>query len=131
MIYLDSCLLIYAIERDSVFGDQVMAAIDGETQYEFAISPLVKLECLVKPLQDGNTALKQFYEAAFDTLVLLHMPDAVFTEAAAIRGTFKLKTPDALHLSCAQFHRCQSLWTNDDRLAKAGHGLPTNIFAQI
>jgi len=127
LIYLDSCLLIYAIEQHSVFGDRVIAAIDAETQEDFAISPLVKLECLVKPLENGNSALKQYYEAAFNTLVSLPVTDKVFLEAATLRASFKLKTPDALHLSCAQFHRCSALWTNDDRLASAGHGLPVNI----
>ena len=58
MIYLDSCLLIYAIEKDAVFGDKVIDAIDSAEDEEFAISPLVKLECLVKPLETGNTGLK-------------------------------------------------------------------------
>lgn len=129
MIYLDSCLLIYAIEQDSVFGDRVIAAIDAEIQQDFAVSPLVKLECLVKPLQHGNTALKQYYESAFNTLVSLSLPQEVFLEAANLRARFNLKTPDALHLSCAQFHRCSSLWTNDERLSTAGHGLPINICA--
>lgn len=48
LIYLDSCLLIYAIERDPNFGQQIRDALTQETENEFAISPLVKLECLVK-----------------------------------------------------------------------------------
>jgi len=73
VIYLDSCLLIYAIEHDPVFGERVIKAIDTDEDGEFAISPLVKLECLVKPLELGNTALKQYYEAAFETLEILPM----------------------------------------------------------
>ena len=40
MIYLDSCLLVYAIEKDAVFGDKVIDAIDSAEDEEFAISPL-------------------------------------------------------------------------------------------
>jgi len=127
LIYLDSCLLIYAIEQDSVFGEKVTNAIDAHSTSEFAISPLVKLECLVKPLESGNSALKQYYEAAFSTLITLPMPEDVFLDAAYLRARFTLKTPDALHLSCAQLHRCDSMWTNDNRLVKAGHGLVSNI----
>ena len=127
VIYLDSCLLIYAIERDEQFGDQVIATLDDNSEQIFAISPLVKLECLVKPLALTNTELKNYYEAAFETLELLSMTDEVFTEAAMLRARFNIKTPDALHLSCAQIHRCSSLWTNDARLAKASHGLSVNI----
>jgi predicted nucleic acid-binding protein len=38
-----------------------------------------------------------------------------------------LRTPDGLHLACAQHHRCAELWTNDDRLTRASHGLASNV----
>ncbi|MBP8803259.1 MAG: PIN domain-containing protein [Pseudoxanthomonas sp.] len=50
-------------------------------------------------------------------------------QAAHLRAHFGLKTPDALHLAAAQHHRCQALWTNDERLSKAGHGLAVNVLA--
>ena len=55
------------------------------------------------------------------------MPEPVYPQAAMLRARFSLKTPDALHLACAQHHRCMALWTNDNRLAQASHGLPRNI----
>ncbi len=58
---------------------------------------------------------------------MLDMPEIVYLQAAEIRARFGLKTPDALHLACAQHHRCDALWTNDDRLARASHGLARNI----
>jgi hypothetical protein len=35
-----------------------------------------------------------------------------------------------LHLATAQHHRCDALWTNDDRLLQASHGLARNILAE-
>ena len=58
---------------------------------------------------------------------LLPVTETVFLLAAQLRARFGLKTPDALHLACAQYHRCDALWTNDDRLTLAGHGLAVNI----
>jgi len=55
------------------------------------------------------------------------MPEPVYPQAAMLRARFSLKTPDALHLACAQHHRCTPLWTNDNRLAQASHGLAYNI----
>jgi uncharacterized protein len=55
------------------------------------------------------------------------MPEPVYLQAAQLRAHFNLRTPDALHLSCAQHHRCEALWTNDDRLNQASHGLARNI----
>lgn len=127
LIYLDSCLLVYVIEEHPVFGEPVRHAIDANSEIEFVISPLVKLECLVKPIASGNIAIRKRYEAAFSVLTTITMPDEVYTDAAQLRAQFKLKTPDALHLSCCQYHQCVSLWTNDYRFAKAGHGLVKNI----
>ncbi|MGH6877062.1 MAG: type II toxin-antitoxin system VapC family toxin [Rhizomicrobium sp.] len=50
-------------------------------------------------------------------------------QAARLRASFALKTPDALHLACAHYRRCDGLWTNDERLAKASHGLAKNTLA--
>ena len=127
LIYLDTCLLIYATERDPVFGERTLAALAANPETRFAISPLVKLECLVKPIKNGDLVLQRHYEMAMAQLVQLPFPEQVFFAAAQLRARFNLRTPDALHLACAQHHRCDALWTNDDRLAEAGHGLARNV----
>jgi predicted nucleic acid-binding protein len=75
----------------------------------------------------GNLVLQRYYEQGLRRLVNLPLPEAVFLQAARARAQFGLKTPDAIHLAAAQHHRCAALWTNDDRLAQAGHGLAVNI----
>jgi predicted nucleic acid-binding protein len=127
LIYLDTCLVIYAVEGDPVFGERVRAALAAEPTGQFAISPLIKLECLVKPIRDGDLALQRHYEAVLGQLALLALPETVFLQAAHLRARFGLRTPDALHLACAQHYRCSALWTNDERLAQAGHGLARNV----
>ena len=126
VIYLDSCLLVYAVEDDPVFGpttkQRLAQAADTEDAV-LAISPLVRLECLVGPMKSGDRALRLRYERALSLLRLLDMPPAVYDGAAELRARYGLRTPDALHLACAQHHGCQALWTNDDRLARASHGL--------
>ena len=67
--------------------------------------------------------LEDRYLRAFESMVCLPMNDAVFLRAAALRARFPLRTPYAPHLACAQIHDCSMLLTNDDRLARAGHGL--------
>jgi uncharacterized protein len=127
LIYLDSCLVIYAVENDPVFGQPVRELLKRFGQHQFAISPLVKLECLVKPIKSGDVVSQRYFEAALSRLKLLEMSDSVFLLAAQLRARFGLKTPDALHLACAQHHECLALWTNDDRLAKSAHGLAKNF----
>ena len=130
LIYLDSCLLIYAVENHPTFAPQVLSALANEDPERFAVSPLTALECLVKPMRTADLALQNRYHAALGQLLQLPLPAPVFLEAAQLRAHFALKTPDALHLACAQHHGCSALWTNDDRLSRAGHGLARNVLAQ-
>ena len=130
MIYLDSCLVIYLVEQHARWGDPVARALAQPDGADFAISPLVKCECLVGPIKRGDLILQQSYAELFNEFVSLGMPEAVYLQAAELRGRFGLKTADALHLACAQFHRCEALWTNDDRLARVSHGLVRNILAR-
>ncbi len=127
LIYLDSCVLIYLVENHPMWSLQIQNKMAQEAADSFAISPLVKLECLVKPLQTGDLVLQKRYELVFIELSLLQLGDDVFLQAAQLRARFGLKTPDALHLACAQANECRSLWTNDDRLLQASHGLACSI----
>ena len=127
LIYLDTCLLIYAIENHPVWFNSVREALSSQPESQFAISPLVKMECLVKPMRQGDIALQWRYESGMAQFAQLALNEAVFLQAAQLRARFNLKTADALHLACAQHHGCTALWTNDDRLTQAAHGLARNI----
>ncbi|MEO6080479.1 MAG: type II toxin-antitoxin system VapC family toxin [Steroidobacteraceae bacterium] len=127
LIYLDTCLLIYTIENDTRRAPAVVAAMAGQEAAQFAVSPLVKMECLVKPMKQADLSLQKRYETGLSRFVQLPLPERVFLHAAQLRARFNLKTPDALHLACAQHHGCAALWTNDDRLAQSSHGLAVNV----
>jgi predicted nucleic acid-binding protein len=127
LIYLDACLVIYLTERHARWGEPVADAISEAPQTRFGISPLVKCECLVGPIKRGDPVLQRAYTELFEQFMPLDMPEPVYLRAALLRGHFGLRTPDALHLACAQYHGCDALWTNDDRLAQASHGLALNI----
>ena len=129
LIYLDACLLIYLVERHPSWGAPVATAMAQSDEARFGISPLVKCECLVGPLKRDDPVLQHAYTDLFGFLVPLDMPEPVYLQAAKLRARFGLKTPDALHLACAQHHRCDALWTNDDRLAQASEGLALRILA--
>jgi predicted nucleic acid-binding protein len=126
VIYLDACLLIYLIEAHPRWGEAVAIAMET-AETPFGISPLVKCECLVAPIKRGDPVLQRAYTELFDRFVSLSIPESVYLQAAESRARFGLRTPDALHLACAQHHRCDALWTNDDRLAQASHGLAVNV----
>ena len=129
MIYLDTCLLIYLLEDRSGRGSAVerrMRSLEGGGT-PFALSPLVRMECLVKPLRDGDVVLQRRYENLLSRFVLLPLNVSAFDQAAVLRARFGLRTPDALHLACAQINDCTALWTNDRRLDNAARGLSVHI----
>ena len=127
LIYLDSCLVIYLVENHPCWGEPVASAIAQAEEARFGISPLIKCECLVGPMKRGDRVLELAYTQLFDQLALLPILDEVYVQAARLRAHFALRAPDALHLACAQHHGYEALWTNDDRLAQASHGLAHNI----
>ena len=129
MIYLDSCIIIYAVQNHPHWGAPSRSALTAQLGIEFAVSPLVKLECLVGPLKHQDRALEARFREFFANSNLLDMPEPIYLFASELRARFGLKTPDALHLACAQHHGCEALWTNDGRLNKASRGLVRNIFA--
>ncbi|MDM8547569.1 PIN domain-containing protein [Candidatus Venteria ishoeyi] len=68
------------------------------------------------------------YQQFFNCALCLPLPETIFDMAAQLRATHtSLKTPDALHLACAQHHQCHALWTNDDRLINITHDLSINV----
>jgi predicted nucleic acid-binding protein len=126
LIYLDSCLVIYLAE-DRSRQERIARAMQQETEASFALSPLVKLECLISPLKHGDLSLERFYLDMFDRFITLEMSETVYLQGARLRARFGLRAPDALHLACALHHRCESLWTNDNRLERASLGLARNV----
>lgn len=127
MIYLDSCVLIYAVEDDGPRGTAVRQLLADAGDTEVAISPLVMLECLVGPLRADDLVLGDHYRRAFDNFRVVDAGVAEHVRAAELRAKHGLRTPDAIHLAVAQLSGCAQLWTNDNRLAAASHGLARAI----
>lgn len=129
MIYLDSCIVIYAVEDDGPRGNAVRQRLTESADAVVAVSPLVTLECLVGPLRDENYGLHDHYLRALHNFKPLPLETEHYVRAAELRARYGLKTPDALHLAAAQMHGCDELWTNDNRLAAAAKNLVLNVTA--
>ena len=127
VIYLDSCIVIYAVEDRSDRGDRVRARLAEAGDEVVAISPLVVQECLVGPLRADDLALHDHYMRSFEHFELIELELRHFIRAAELRARTGVRTPDALHLAAAQLAGCDALWTNDRRLAAASHGLAIDI----
>lgn len=129
-IYLDTCLVIYLVEEHSAFYEPVRRAIEKTPHAEFCISSLVELECLVGPLKLRDGEMLSAYDDFFATVTRLDVPNSAYRTAAQLRASYGLKTPDALHLAIAQYHGCNQIWSNDDRLVRAVGAMAVNVISQ-
>jgi predicted nucleic acid-binding protein len=130
VIYLDSCIVIYAVEDDGARGDAVRGRLVEAADAVVAISPLVTLECLVGPLREENLGLHDHYVRALRQFRQLPLEPEHYVRAAELRARHGIRTPDALHLAAAQLYGCDQLWTNDNRLSSAAGGLSVVITDQ-
>jgi uncharacterized protein len=64
LVFVDSCVLIYAMEEDPQFGQAARQALSTAwaNRQTVAISPLVQLECLVHPLSRQQADLVARYQ---------------------------------------------------------------------
>ncbi|WP_164520339.1 PIN domain-containing protein [Specibacter cremeus] len=88
MIYLDSCIVIYAAEDGGPSGDAVRRRLVEAGEAIVAISPLVILECLVGPLRDDNLVLRDHYEQLFEQFRVLDLDPKAYRRAAELRAAW-------------------------------------------
>ncbi|MEX1316815.1 MAG: type II toxin-antitoxin system VapC family toxin [Synechococcaceae cyanobacterium] len=121
LLYVDSCVLIYALEEDPCFGIAARRGLaDAVARNQaLAISPLVQLECLVGPLARQQSELLLRYQNWLRHFHWLGINDTTFSMATELRARHGLKTPDALHLATALQHGCRALISNDKRFERA------------
>lgn len=125
-IYLDSCLVIYLVERHPRFYRPLRARIAAAGDAVFAVSNLTRLEVLTRPLREHDSELVARFESFLQTCEMLPIDDAVVCSALDWRVA-GLKTPDALHVAVAKHGGCTAFWTNDNRLAKAAPDWSENL----
>jgi predicted nucleic acid-binding protein len=122
LVYLDTCCVIYLLEDVSGFSAPIRERLALNPNAVLCVSPLVRLETLVKPLSDGNQVLAKDYDDFLKEQQWLSLDDAVFEFAIQLRVAYRLKTPDALHLATAHCHGCTEFCWNH-RWNHRGHTL--------
>jgi predicted nucleic acid-binding protein len=114
--YLDSCILIYMIEKVEDYRKLVLDFITEDS--ELIISDFTKLECRVKPIKEKNKELLNEYDEFFlESANLINLTSEVMEKATSIRAEYNFKTPDFIHLACAVLSKSDFFITNDKRLS--------------
>jgi predicted nucleic acid-binding protein len=118
IVYLDTNIVIYAVEQDPVFGPKARtrlarARAAGDT---LTISDLTRMECLVGPLKSGDAAVEADFHTFFRVMNVVAITAAVCDRAARIRARYNFKPMDALQLAAAVEHGATVFLTADARL---------------
>jgi predicted nucleic acid-binding protein len=134
LVYFDANPVIYSVEKHPVYGpllQPLWQAAQAKT-IEIVSSDLVLLETLVAPFIAGDTALANAYEQLFQQAQtrLLPITQTILRQAARLRATTKLKTPDALHAATAFDAGCVLFVTNDMAFRLVA-SLPLAILADL
>ena len=120
LVYLDSVLIFYQVEGDAEFGPRAASRLQeiGPAGDRPAFSLLTCLECVVKPLREGDRDLVDGYDELFTSSYLIRLPvtEAVFERATSIAPASVIAWPMRLHLATAAIHGCGLFLTNDRRL---------------
>jgi predicted nucleic acid-binding protein len=133
-VYLDTNPIIYSVETHPVYWpllQPLWQAAKGKT-IEIVSSDLVLMETLIGPLKAGDVALASSYEQLFQQAQtrLLPMTHSILRDAAQLRATTSLKTPDALHVATAMNAGCALFVTNDAGFRGVA-GLPLVILSDL
>ena len=84
-------------------------------------SVLTLTELLAKPLQLGRRGLAARYEALLrvtPNLLLADVDAEIARQAAVLRATYRLRTPDAIQVAACLVHGATAFVTNDARLRR-------------
>lgn len=130
LVYLDANSLIYSVERHPVYWPllQPMWLAAASLTVEVVSSDLALMETLVGPYKSGDAALAAAYENLFlqPQTRLLPITQPILREAAQLRATTKLKTPDAIHAATARQAGC-ALFVTNDAAFRGRAGLPVAV----
>jgi len=117
LVYLDTNSVIYTVEKHPAYGSLLQPlwlAAQAKT-IEVVSSELTLMETLVGPLKNGDKTLEHAYEQALlgTDLRLIPITQSILREAARLRATTKLRTPDALHAATGLNVVCTLFVSND------------------
>ena len=121
VVGFDTVPLIYYIEENPNYSNVVDPFFEAIEHSEFNVvtSIVTLLEVLVHPIRNDNAILAQKYrDLLFDTegLSTMELHQGIAEEAARLRASYKIRTPDSIQIATAIFGGASFFLTNDTRL---------------
>jgi predicted nucleic acid-binding protein len=116
-IYIDTAVAIYSVEWNPEYFSllQPLWLKFQAEEIELVSSELILMETLVLPLRNEDSLLINAYEEVLlsEPMELIPIDRSILRQAAHLRATTNLKTPDAIHAATALSVDCDLFLTND------------------
>jgi predicted nucleic acid-binding protein len=131
-VYLDTAVVIYSVEAHPEYWNLLQPLWIKFQSNEISLisSELIWLETLVIPIRNNNSDLIQAYEQLLDEIQRVPVSEAILKEAARLRASTKLKTPDAIHAATSLSLNCTLFLTNDAGFRNIS-GLPVIVLKDV
>ncbi|MFH2046998.1 MAG: PIN domain-containing protein [Pseudomonadota bacterium] len=117
---LDTAPLIYFIEENPAYIKTVKLFFEAMDRGDLLVvtSTVTLLEVLVHPLRSNNRELATEYRDILlnSKLMMMEVSNAIAEQAAQLRATHNIRTPDAIQISAALDAGATHFFTNDVRL---------------
>ncbi|HEY3333078.1 MAG TPA: PIN domain-containing protein [Capsulimonadaceae bacterium] len=121
-IGLDTVPIIYFVEQHPTYSGVVRRILQHIDASACAFASAIALtEVLVRPIQMDNSSLVAEYTALLTTsrhFQLIDVSQSIAAQAARLRASYGLKTPDAIHIATAIAANCDIFVTNDLHLKR-------------
>lgn len=120
LVGVDTAPLIYFTEENPQYIHEITPFFKaiGSGEITVVTSIVSLLEVLVHPIKSGNADLtKKYHELLFKTegLKTIDVTQEVAEEAARLRASYNIRTPDAIHIASAIKAGADYILTNDIR----------------
>ena len=133
-VYVDTAVLIYTMEENTDYFDLLKPLwIKFQAQeIELISSELTMMEVLVLPLRNNDESLISDYEQLLlnSPMQLIPINQSILRQAASLRATNSLKTPDAIHAATAMTAQCNLFITNDNGFRNLAE-LPLVVLTEV
>jgi len=121
VVGLDTTPLIYFIEENPTYLETIRPFFLAMDRGAFRVvtSTVTLLEVLVHPLRRGERKLAQLYRDILlgaEGLTTIPLSQDIAEEAARLRASHNIRTPDAIQMATALRARASHFLTNDTRL---------------
>ena len=133
-IYIDTAVAIYSVEWNPEYFSllQPLWLKFQAKEIQLVSSELILMETLVLPLINEDSLLINAYGELLvsEPMQLIPISQSILKQAANLRATNSLKTPDAIHAATALSVNCDLFITNDKGFRNLSN-LPVVILSEV